>query len=1075
MSLCVLKFAPFRSVLLVMVSAAVALSQTAPNRYALILEDPPVAERFASRETTRSVAAQSYQKQIAAKQRALRGELDTHHIVITGSADTLLNAVFVTATKDRIAELKSMPGVKGVVALRRYTPSLNRATLLMNGPGAWNALGGIQNAGAGMKIGILDTGIDQTHPAFQDSSLPMPAGYPICSGSDCAFTTNKVIVARSYVRQVAAGSSPDPTVDSRPDDYSARDRSGHGTAVASAAAAFITSAAVTFSGMAPRAYLGSYKIYGSPEVNDSTTDDVIVQAIEDAFKDGMDVASFSSGGAPFSGPLDTGALCGNDAGVPCDLVAVTFENSVKAGMVVVASAGNSGEDGLNFPTFGSVASPANAPSVIAAGATSNSHFFAGAVSVPGGPANLQGILADPGDSFGGAITGPVRDVTATGDTGLACAALPAQSLAGYIALVERGTCNFSTKIINAYAAGAIGVIFYMADSSALISPSGLNSAPIPGVIVSNADGLILKSYAAANPGFTATLDPSGKEVDDSAHANELVSFSSFGPGIGTSSLKPDLVATGESMYMAAERYDPLGELYSPNGYAVADGTSFAAPLTSGAAALVKQKHPNFTALQIRSALMNSASQDVTVDDQGDPVNVQWIGAGKLDAGAAVNAVLTSVPASISFGGITSLPLSQQLQLTNTGSAPLNLSIANAPGTPTGGASIAFDKTTLSLAAGGTGNVTVTLSGSTPAAGSYSGAVTIQASGVSIRVPYLYLVSSGTVSNLVPLSGDGFDGTVGQGISVGIISFRLVDAFGIPVANAPVSFSARGGGSLHFADTRTNNFGIALAQPVLGSQPGNYSFIGIGGGLRHTFSGFARAQPTIAANGVVNAASFDGTIAPGSYITLFGTGLSDATDPTTTARLPMAIDFANVAFDVPSAGISVPGHLIYVSPTQVNVQVPWELQGQAFAFVKVNVDYSNGNVITVPLAAYAPAFFEIGGGNVAALDVKFGVIGAGNPALRGQVVQLYVNGLGPVSNQPASGDVALSSPLSQTTSVPAVTIDGQVAQVVFSGLAPGFPALYQVNVVIPTSVTPGTYPITISIGGSTSKASNIVVK
>src|SRR6185503_14898732 len=122
------------------------------------------------------------------------------------------------------------------------------------------------------------------------------AGYPRCSGDDCAFTNNKVIVARSYVRQLAAGSAPlNPAADSRPDDYSPRDRVGHGTAVASTAAGFSNTGLVTFSGVAPKAYLGNYKIYGSPEVNDFTTEDVIIQALEDAMKDGMDIVSFSSG------------------------------------------------------------------------------------------------------------------------------------------------------------------------------------------------------------------------------------------------------------------------------------------------------------------------------------------------------------------------------------------------------------------------------------------------------------------------------------------------------------------------------------------------------------------------------------------------------------------------------------------------------------------------------------------------------------------------------------------------------------------------------------------------------------
>jgi minor extracellular serine protease Vpr len=180
----------------------------------------------------------------------------------------------------------------------------------------------MSNAGKGIKIAILDSGIDQTHPAFQDSTLPMPAGFPLCTAGhpeDCAYTTNKVIVARSYVRMLAAGSDPrNPAADSMPDDYSPRDRDGHGTAVASCAAAnstatpaiTTTGGPLTIMGMAPKAYLGNYKITGSPGVLDGASEATTIQAVEDALADGMDIASLSVIGPAFTGALDTGAICG---------------------------------------------------------------------------------------------------------------------------------------------------------------------------------------------------------------------------------------------------------------------------------------------------------------------------------------------------------------------------------------------------------------------------------------------------------------------------------------------------------------------------------------------------------------------------------------------------------------------------------------------------------------------------------------------------------------------------------------------------------------------------------------------
>jgi uncharacterized protein (TIGR03437 family) len=197
-------------------------------------------------------------------------------------------------------------------------------------------------------------------------------------------------------------------------------------------------------------------------------------------------------------------------------------------------------------------------------------------------------------------------------------------------------------------------------------------------------------------------------------------------------------------------------------------------------------------------------------------------------------------------------------------------------------------------------------------------------------------------------------------------------------------------------------------------------------------------------------------------------------------LPMMIDSVNVSFDVPSAGISVPGNLIFVSPGQINVQVPWELQGQSSAQVKVTMDEMYGypvfgNVVTVPLAAYAPAFY-VGGGTIAAEDAVTGVaILASNPAHPGEILSLYANGLGPVTNQPASGAPAPGGPnLASTTTPLVVTIGGQQVTPSFSGLAPGYPGLYQLNVTVPAGLT-GNQNVTVSIGGQTSPAVVLPVK
>jgi uncharacterized protein (TIGR03437 family) len=1093
---------------LLIVFAFAGFAQTAPKQYTLILKDPPAARQF---RNARSLEAVNYRQQIQASHRQLRAELETRRIRVIGEVSTLLNAIFVVTTPDRVDELRGLPGVVGVVPARRYRRSLNEAVNLVNAPAAWNSLGGIQNAGKGIKIAILDSGIDQTHPAFQDPSLQPPAGFPICAPANifkCSdFTNNKVIVARSYVPMIAAGSSPDPSVDSRPDDYTPRDHVGHGTAVASVAGAVQNTGAVTFNGMAPQAFLGNYKIYGSPEVNDSTTDPVIVKAAEDAFNDGMDVLSFSSGGPAFYGPLDTGAVCGNPVTTPptpCDLVAYTFEQLAEHGMVVVAAAGNENQTGIATNTYNSISSPANAPGVIAAGATTNGHQFLQTVSVLGAgvPSNLQSIAAVFGDGPLTQVTAPVKDVTTTGNDGYACTALPAGSLTGYIALIERGpqgnACTFVLKVTYAQNAGAVGVVFYDWNPNAFTAPGGLGGTNIPSAMISNSDGLSLKGFLASSPNHQATMNPNATEHSTLSTANEVAYFSSLGPAI-TGGLKPDLVATGTDMYMATQKYDPLGELYDPSGYTVSQGTSFSTPMVSGAAALVKQKHPSMSAAQIRSAIVDTAKQSVTIDDSGNPVDMRSTGAGLLDTNAAVNTALTAVPATISLGFVAQLTLPETIPvvITNVGSGSqaLTLSLSSTSGTTSG---LSIDHTSLSLAGSASGTVNVTFSGPVPAPiptiPVYSGFLVVQGAGATLRIPYMYIVGDGTPADMIPLTGFAFDGSVGQGIPDGVMSFMVIDRYGVPVANAPVTWTADRGSGITFSlqDSTTDSNGLAFAQPTLGPTAGPQSAIGsvTGTPLTQSFSGTARPVPNI--TDVQDAATYQTQgFAPGSYIALFDKSgafsLSDMKDENTDPnRLPLAIDYVFVSFDVPSANISAPGHLSYVcgghpctlsqTQSQVNVQVPWELAGQTSAKIKDTIDYSSSNVVTIPIVTYAPGFFETAPGVVAARDANYQTINLNNPAKRGATIQLYANGLGPVSNQPASGEPALGPPnLSETTQPAVVTIGGRQITPDFSGLAPTAVGLYQLNVSIPSDMATGNQQVTITIGGATSKASNIQIQ
>src|SRR5262249_3800741 len=190
---------------------------------------------------------------------------------VLASFETVLNAVVVAMPDAQASRLAVISGVARVHPVRLVKPYLDHALTLHKVPDAWAAIGGPSNAGAGVKIAIIDSGIAQDHPAFQVSSLPVPAGFPLAnSPRDLAYTNNKVIVARNYV----ALSTP-------------QDAFGHGTAVAMEAAGGTANGPLgAITGVAPRAWLGNYKVYQN---EDPFGEDTVLRAIEDAVNDGMDV------------------------------------------------------------------------------------------------------------------------------------------------------------------------------------------------------------------------------------------------------------------------------------------------------------------------------------------------------------------------------------------------------------------------------------------------------------------------------------------------------------------------------------------------------------------------------------------------------------------------------------------------------------------------------------------------------------------------------------------------------------------------------------------------------------------
>jgi uncharacterized protein (TIGR03437 family) len=296
-----------------------------------------------------------------------------------------------------------------------------------------------------------------------------------------------------------------------------------------------------------------------------------------------------------------------------------------------------------------------------------------------------------------------------------------------------------------------------------------------------------------------------------------------------------------------------------------------------------------------------------------------------------------------------------------------------------------------------------------------------------------------------------------------------------VANTPLLFTKdQGDATITVGDTQPDLLGDGGINFNIGSTAGEIAFTGHVGSFAVPFDGYSRPYPAISPNGVVNAASgqIGQGLAPGSYIAIYGSALSDALQVESTASLPVSLSQVSVSFD--AGTLSLPGHLHFVSSGQVNVQIPWEFQGKTSVQMKVTMGGLQSDVYTLPLAPTSPGIFEIAG-VAAAEDAKYAVIGPNHPAVRGQSIAIFVNGLGPVSNTPGSGEPSSAVNLSQTPSFPTVTIGGVNAQVVFSGLTPFTVGLYQVNVTVPSGIAAGNQQVVVAMGGVSSKPSVLPVQ
>jgi subtilisin family serine protease len=594
---------------------------------------------------------QAYRNQLRVKQDAFLGELNSRGISYqvdgvdipdfsgakAGHADfrftLVLNGVTLSVPPEAVNIIKSMPQVKSVQMNRTLRVNLEKSVDYINAPAAYGKIQELTASddnregyeGQGINIAVLDTGIDWKHEMFGGDPTPPRLGL---APEVAAINSNKKVI---YYLSFTGGLI---------DDF------GHGSHASADAAGYRgfapgldkipgTADDVAIHGVAPQARLMGYKVCtGAGNCISAST----ILAIEDAVsprtltlqpKPVAHVINMSLGGA----------------GGPDDDTAVAASNAALMGTIVVASAGNEG------PNEGTVGSPAAGRHVIAVGADNDPASGSNTADLVGGRTGMIANLLDGAAPI-------TSDITAN-YVFCGFAETPDQvpdSVRGNIALIERGgsvnvgdpvnlgTGLFSNKAAFAFAKGAIAVVIYN-NVDGELSAATVRASTLPVVGISKLNGEYLKSQIGSDA--VGALSAAKLRLNKALYFQpQMTDFSSRGPIAGLGQIKPDVTAPGSNILSATVRVGGAetntATMFDPTGYIKASGTSFSGPHVTGAVALIKQAHLEFTPDMIRAALTNTSTNLRRADgtprgdgDASEPIVAQ--GGGLVDVAAAINA------------------------------------------------------------------------------------------------------------------------------------------------------------------------------------------------------------------------------------------------------------------------------------------------------------------------------------------------------------------------------------------------------------------------------------------------------
>ncbi|HET7027037.1 MAG TPA: S8 family serine peptidase [Candidatus Limnocylindrales bacterium] len=711
----------------------------------------------------------------AAAQKAVDG------LTIRGTYTTAYGGVAASVPANQIGKLLRTPGVAAVQKDSIQQPQDDN-TDFIGATDVWPSLGGQDNAGSNVIVGLLDTGVWPESPFFVDRGLPTPASTPACEfgdGSDAAHLgpafacNNKLLGAYAFLDTYLAlvGSDGHEFCNDTTKVCSARDSEGHGTHTASTAAGSRVDSAMLYgvergpvSGIAPGAHVIEYRVCMSQGCFSSDS----VAAVNQAIADGVNVINFSiSGGAqPYTDPVE-----------------LAFLDATNAGISVNASAGNSGP--------GAGTSDHAGPWVTTVGASTGPRFFTSTLHLAadgGATFDMSGVTVTNGIST---PTPVVLAETLPGEDVLCQSPLAAGTATGKIVACERGTNARVDKGFNVLQGGAAGMILY--------NPTKMDVETdnhwLPAIHVDGPDTDLL-DFINGHTNVTATwvqgtATPTRPDV--------MASFSSRGPSGDW--IKPDVTAPGIQVLAGmTPQPDETTPTNGPTGnlFQAIAGTSMSSPHAAGVSALVKAAHPSWTPEEIKSALMTSSVQDVVKEDGTTPADPFDMGAGSIRADRAVNPTLVFNETAADFAAVAADPLRRidinipsvnaptMLGSITTERTAINVSGRNqvfkvktvAPA----GASIKVGRNdgNLSVKAGKSLTFSITINGRALAAGQYFGRITLtpQGGGNAVTIPVAFKkvdTAAGAVSLTHACAPTAFEHGESATCTVAVANFAPVDA------------------------------------------------------------------------------------------------------------------------------------------------------------------------------------------------------------------------------------------------------------------------------------------------------------